>query len=192
MIHAKSTSQSSQSPQYTMSPLGDSFNWCNESVLIAIQFDIQLLTFLFYSFTPRYCSLLHGDPKEEIKWWPWGLKNRIWSSLKYNLPVATDWCECFLHKLLLAPSPGGNVPGINQIRGEIIHRHDLTCLHRAPRWPTSGNMLNTHVNTTAQWTHQGQEAESLITFTVQTVAAGSDAQDIKSSLCTLHAINQTT
>lgn len=38
---------------------------------------------------------------------------------------------------------------------------------------------------------QGQEAESLITFTVQTEAAGSDAQDIKSSLCSLHAINQT-
>ncbi len=43
---------------------------------------------------------------------------------------------------------------------------------------TLGKMLNAHVNTTALRAHQGQEAESLITFTVQTVAAGSDAQDI--------------
>lgn len=52
-------------------------------------------------------------------------------------------------------------------------------------------MLNVHVNTTALRAYQGQEAEYLITFTVQTGAAGSDAQDIKSSLCSLHAINQT-
>lgn len=39
--------------------------------------------------------------------------------------------------------------------------------------------------------HHWQEAESLITFRVQTVAAGLVAHCIKSSLCSLHAINQT-
>lgn len=48
-----------------------------------------------------------------------------------------------------------------------------------------------HAHEPDRGAHQGQEAQSLITFTVQTVAAGLDAQGIKSSLRSLHAINQT-
>lgn len=73
--------------------------------------------------------------------------------------------------------------------GEILHRRDLTCHRTAPRCPTLG--LNAECALTALQVNQGQEAASLITFTVPTAAAGSDAQDIKSSLCSLHAINQT-
>lgn len=86
-----------------------------------------------------------------------------------------------------------NVPGINPTQREITPGRDLTCPRAAPCCPTLGKVLCARVKhtTAALRARQGHEAGSLITFTVQTVAAGSDAQDIKSSLCSLHAINQT-
>lgn len=65
---------------------------------------------------------------------------------------------------------------------------DLSCTLAVPRLPCAG-IRQTRV--TGPTEERGQEAGSLITFGVQTVAAGLDARRIKSSLCSLHAINQT-